>query len=79
MALLTQEVDPGEVGLDPKALDRLDQYFAHYVDEGRLPGYLVAVARGGRVAHLTTHGHRDLATELPVPSTSGSPHSAWAK
>ncbi|GAA3987183.1 beta-lactamase family protein [Streptomyces sp. NBC_01352] len=66
MALLRQEVDPGEVGLDAKALDRLDQHFAHYVDEGRMPGYLVAVSRGGRVAHLTTHGHRDLAAGLPV-------------
>ncbi|MCT9082568.1 serine hydrolase domain-containing protein [Streptomyces fulvoviolaceus] len=66
MAQLRQEVDPGEVGLDVKALDRLDQHFAHYVDEGRLPGYLVSVSRGGRVAHLTTHGHRDLAAGLPV-------------
>ncbi|MEV0171477.1 serine hydrolase domain-containing protein [Streptomyces sp. NPDC050803] len=70
MALLRQEVDPGEAGLDPKALDRLDQHFAHYVDEGRLPGYLVAVSRGGRVAHLTTHGHRDLAAGLPVEADS---------
>ncbi|MBC2900360.1 serine hydrolase domain-containing protein [Streptomyces cupreus] len=66
MAELRQEVEPGEVGLDPKALDRLDQHFAHYVDEGRLPGFLVAVSRGGRVAHLTTHGHRDVAAGLPV-------------
>ncbi len=66
MALLRQEVDPGEVGLDGKALDRLDQHFAHQVDEGRLPGYLVAVSRGGRVAHLTAHGHRDIAAGLPV-------------
>ncbi|WP_328874966.1 beta-lactamase family protein [Streptomyces sp. NBC_00287] len=66
MAQLRQQVEPGEVGLDPKALDRLDQYFAHYVDEGRLPGFLVAVSRGGRVAHLTTHGHRDVAAGLPV-------------
>jgi CubicO group peptidase (beta-lactamase class C family) len=66
MALLRQEVDPGEVGLDAKALDRLDQHFAHYVDEGRMPGYLVAVSRGGRVAHLTTHGRRDIAAGLPV-------------
>ncbi|ELS58079.1 serine hydrolase domain-containing protein [Streptomyces viridochromogenes] len=66
MALLRQEVDPGEVGLDAKVLDRLDRYLTGYVDEGRLPGYLMAVARGGRVAHLTTHGHRDLAAGLPV-------------
>ncbi|MFJ1805891.1 MULTISPECIES: serine hydrolase domain-containing protein [unclassified Streptomyces] len=66
MALLRQEVDPSEVGLDAKALDRLDQHVAHYVDEGRLPGFLVAVSRGGRVAHLTAHGHRDIAAGLPV-------------
>src|SRR3954463_5316946 len=66
MAQLRQEVDPGEAGLDAKALDRLDQYVAHYVDEGRLPGFLVAVSRGGRVAHLTVHGHRDRTAGLPV-------------
>ncbi|KUL74816.1 MULTISPECIES: serine hydrolase [unclassified Streptomyces] len=66
MALLAQQVDPGEAGLDVKALDRLDQHFAREVDEGRLPGFLVSVARGGRVAHLTTHGMRDTAAGLPV-------------
>ncbi|MFJ3715138.1 serine hydrolase domain-containing protein [Streptomyces sp. NPDC090057] len=66
MAELRQEVDPGEAGLDPKALDRLDRHFARLVDEGRLPGYLVSVARGGRVAHLTAYGHRDRAAGLPV-------------
>ncbi|MFE9448436.1 serine hydrolase domain-containing protein [Streptomyces sp. NPDC006739] len=66
MARLEQVVDPGEAGLDGKALDRLDRHFAHLVDAGRLPGFLVAVARGGRVAHLTTHGLRDRAAGLPV-------------
>ncbi|MFB7501436.1 serine hydrolase domain-containing protein [Streptomyces sp. NPDC056161] len=66
MPQLRQEADPDEAGLDPKALDRLDRYLAHHVDEGRLPGYLVAVARGGRIAHLTAHGHRDRAAGLPV-------------
>lgn len=68
MGQLRQEVDPGEVGLDVKALDRLDQQVAHLVDEGRLPGFLVSVARGGRVAHLTALGRRDIAAGLPVES-----------
>lgn len=68
MAQLRQEVEPSEVGLDAKALNRLDQHFAHVVDEGRLPGFLVSVARAGRVAHLTTHGRRDRAAALPVES-----------
>ncbi|MFF4905684.1 serine hydrolase domain-containing protein [Streptomyces sp. NPDC001260] len=66
MAQLRQEVDPSEVGLDAKALDRLDQHLAHHVDEGRVPGFLVAMARGGRVAHLTMLGRRDVAAGLPV-------------
>ncbi|WP_225839988.1 serine hydrolase [Streptomyces sp. NK08204] len=66
MAQLRQEVEPGGAGLDAKALDRLDRHFARYVDEGRLPGYLVAVTRGGLVAHLGMYGRRDVAAGLPV-------------
>lgn len=68
MGRLRQEVEPGSVGLDPRALARLDEHFAHLVDDGRLPGYLVSVARHGHVAHLTTYGHRDRAAGLPVES-----------
>ncbi|MES4880340.1 serine hydrolase domain-containing protein [Streptomyces sp. NPDC000349] len=66
MPPLRQETDAGAAGLDAEALDRLDLHFARQVDEGRLPGFLVAVARGGRVAHLTVYGLRDLAAGLPV-------------
>ncbi|MGQ5633979.1 MULTISPECIES: serine hydrolase domain-containing protein [unclassified Streptomyces] len=66
MARLRQEADPAEAGLDEKALDRLDRYAIRLVDDGRLPGFLVALARGGRIAHLTTYGRRDVAAGLPV-------------
>lgn len=72
MAQLRQDADPAEAGLDGGALARLDRHFARHVDEGRLPGYLVAVARGGRVAHLTTYGLRDVAAGLPV-----EPDTLW--
>ncbi|MFD7699926.1 serine hydrolase domain-containing protein [Streptomyces caelestis] len=68
MAVLRQEADPAEAGLDAGALERLDRHFARLVDEGRLPGFLVAVARDGRVAHLTAYGARDVAAGLPVES-----------
>ncbi len=61
-----QEVEPTAVGLDPGRLARLDRHFAGYVDDGRLAGYLVAVSREGRVAHLTTCGWRDREAGLPV-------------
>ncbi|MBV2358005.1 beta-lactamase family protein [Streptomyces sp. J2-1] len=66
MGGLRQETDPAGAGLDPVALDRLDRFAGELVDRGRLPGFLLAVARGGRVAHLTTGGRRDLAAGLPV-------------
>ncbi|MFK4149810.1 serine hydrolase domain-containing protein [Streptomyces sp. NPDC004065] len=68
MARLRQDVEPGEAGLDGKALGRLDRYLTGCVEEGRIPGFLVSVARGGRVAHLTTRGLRDVAAGLPVES-----------
>ncbi|MEV0225244.1 serine hydrolase domain-containing protein [Streptomyces sp. NPDC050704] len=66
MNQLRQEVDPAEVGLNPVALDRMNRYFARRVDDGLLPGYLVAVSRHGRVAHLTSYGLRDREAGLPV-------------
>ncbi|MEV6805004.1 serine hydrolase domain-containing protein [Streptomyces sp. NPDC051132] len=72
MAELRQDAEAAEAGLDAGALDRLDRHFARHVDEGRLPGYLVAVARGGRVAHLTVYGLRDVAAGLPV-----EPDTLW--
>jgi len=56
MTELAVEVEPGDVGFDATRLTRIDAYLQSYVDEGRLPGYLVAVTRHGRVAHLATSG-----------------------
>ena len=60
------EVEPGEVGLDGERLARIDRHFQRYVDDGRLPGWLICVARHGRVAHLSTAGHRDVEAAAPV-------------
>ena len=57
---LAVEVDPAAVGLDRQRLGRLDAHFAHYVDGGLLPGWLILVTRGGRIAHLATYGDRDV-------------------
>ena len=64
--MLKTEIDPAAVGLDPGRLARLDRHFQRYVDDGRLPGWLVAVARHGELAHVTTYGRRDVEAGLPV-------------
>lgn len=66
MAQISVEVEPGEVGLDAGRLARVDTHFARYVDDGRLAGWQVAVARRGRVAHLSSYGLRDIEAGLPV-------------
>ena len=63
MVALKQEIDPVEVGLDADRLARLDAHFARFVDDGRLPGFLVAIARHGRLAHVATYGQRDVANK----------------
>ncbi|MET0324639.1 MAG: serine hydrolase domain-containing protein, partial [Ilumatobacteraceae bacterium] len=66
MGTLKTEIDPGAVGLDARRLARLDRHFARYVDDGLLPGWLVAVSRHGQLAHVSTYGQRDLEAGLPV-------------
>ena len=66
MTELTVEVDPGDVGFDAARLRRIDTHFRRYVDEGRLPGWQLAVTRGGKVVHLARYGHRDVEAGLTV-------------
>ena len=66
MTEIARNIDPQEVGLDGKRLERIDQHFRRYVDDGRLPGYTVAVARYGRIAYLSTYGHRDVEANKPT-------------
>jgi CubicO group peptidase (beta-lactamase class C family) len=63
---LKVEVDPGDVGFDARRLERIDAHFRRYVDDGRLPGWLVLVARKGQIAHLSTYGQRDVEADAPV-------------
>ena len=62
----TATVNPNEVGFDPNRLQNIDQYFHKYVDDGRLSGYAVAVARAGKVAHFSTYGHQDMQSNVSI-------------
>jgi len=66
MTGLKVDVDADEVGFDPQRLQRIDAHFRTYVDDGRLPGWLVLVSRAGKIAHLSTYGQRDVESALPV-------------
>ena len=66
MAEMKVEIDPAEAGFGADRLERIDRHFARYVDDGRLPGWLLAVTRAGRVVHVSTYGQRDMESGLPV-------------
>jgi CubicO group peptidase (beta-lactamase class C family) len=66
MGELQVEVEPADAGFSAERLARIDRHFRPYVDDGRLPGWLVVVARGGRVAHVACYGMRDREQGLPV-------------
>ncbi|HUF85566.1 MAG TPA: serine hydrolase domain-containing protein, partial [Acidimicrobiia bacterium] len=66
MSELKIEADPSELGFDGGRLERIGTHFRSYVDDGRLPGWLLLVARDGKVVHLDTYGRRDLESGAPV-------------
>jgi CubicO group peptidase (beta-lactamase class C family) len=69
---LATEVAPEEVGLDPGRLARLDAYLDGFVANGRHKGSLLAITRGGRIAHASHRGQRDAEAGLPV-----EPDTIW--
>jgi CubicO group peptidase (beta-lactamase class C family) len=72
MGGLQIEVDPAEVGFDPGRLARIDRHFGRYVDEKKLAGWQLTVARRGKLAHVSAYGQRDLEAGLPV-----EPDTLW--
>ena len=64
------EVDAAEAGFDAARLTRIDRHFERYVEDGRLPGWLVLVSRGGKVVHLSVRGLRDKEAQLPVEAST---------
>jgi CubicO group peptidase (beta-lactamase class C family) len=57
---------PTEVGLSEKMPDEMQSSLKDFVDDGKIAGAVVAVARHGKVAHIGTVGYRDLASKSPM-------------
>jgi CubicO group peptidase (beta-lactamase class C family) len=66
MGDLEIDQEPAALGLDPVRLGRLERHFAPYVDDGRLPGWLIVLARHGRPAFVASYGWRDREASRPV-------------
>lgn len=62
--------DPSDLGFDPRRLDRVADYARSFVDDGRMVGTDVMVARHGRVALRSTAGLADRENARPVADDS---------
>jgi CubicO group peptidase (beta-lactamase class C family) len=58
---------PESVGLSSARLERLAQAIRQAVDEGRMPGAVVAIARHGKLAYHEAFGFVDKAANTPMP------------
>ena len=59
-------VEPEKVGLSSERLQRIGKVFQQEIDQGRLPGAIVLIARKGEVAYFEPFGLRDSATKAPM-------------
>ena len=53
---LEQTVSAGEVGMDPRALGRIDEHMQAFVTAGGIPAIVTAVARHGKLVHTGGYG-----------------------
>src|SRR4051812_6276338 len=60
--------DPESVGLSGDRLDRIGTALRAEIASGKLPGAVIAIARGGKLAYLEAFGHLDRQAQTPMPS-----------
>lgn len=57
---------PNEVQLSTAKLNVLQGHFNNYVEEGKIPGVAIAIARHGKLAYQSHIGFRDIAGQAPI-------------
>lgn len=57
---------PEDVGMSSARLERLSTTFQRYIDDNRLPGAVVLVARRGQVTYSKAFGARDRESKAPM-------------
>ena len=62
--------NPERLGFDRDRLDRIAPVIQTHVDEGRISGAVMAIAREGRVVYQDQVGYADIASQTPMTSES---------
>ncbi len=59
---------PEDVGMSAERLERMSAKMHEYVDQGKLAGMTVVIARHGNIAYSENFGMRDRETGRPIES-----------
>ena len=54
------------VGMSSERLQRINALAERYIEEGRVPGMVTMVSRGGKVVHFEAHGKRGLESDAAM-------------
>jgi hypothetical protein len=68
--------EPESVGLSSARLRRIGEALRREVEAGQMPGAVVGIMRGGKLAHLEAVGHRDPAAKEPL-MTDATRRRSW--
>lgn len=60
------EAEPESVGIASERLGRIAKHFQKYIDDGRLPGWQISVARHGKVVYHALAGAGDMENGVPL-------------
>ncbi len=63
---LTPVAQPEQLGFSSARLQRLTDAYQGYVDRGELPGAVLLIARGGKIAYLRAIGYQDREKQTPM-------------
>jgi CubicO group peptidase (beta-lactamase class C family) len=63
---LTPVAQPEQLGFSSARLQRLTDAYQGYVDRGELPGAVLLIARGDKIAYLQAIGYRDREKQTPM-------------
>jgi len=58
---------PDDVGMSSQRLERIGKAFRNDIDEGKLPGVVIMVARRGKLVYSEAFGFQDKAAGTPMP------------
>lgn len=62
----TAQTSTAAAGMSPERLERLDEHFHRYVDDGLIAGVVTYIVRRGQVVHEDAYGLADIAAQRPM-------------